>query len=439
MTGPGRRARGRSGAGSTRAKGVDLDLFPDPAPPSQSLRAVEYPELDPRDSYPGETARSAVTVSTLTRTARDIVEGAFIPLWVRGEVVDFKAHRNGHWYFCLRDPSAQIRCVVWSRDQRGLAAPPDEGMQVSAFGRLTVYPARGEMQFAVTRMEAEGDGLRRKALEIIRARLEADGLLAAERKRPLPRLPRVIAVVTSPDGAALHDIVAVIRRRAAGVRLVVVPAAVQGESAPQELCYALDQVNRWGEADVVIVGRGGGAQEDLRAFNNERVARALAACTAPTISAVGHEIDISICDLVADHRAPTPSAAAEAATPSRAELWSDLRKFSLHLQGSMRSSIRMSREAFRHAERDLSSGIEGQVATRKAMLEGVAGKLHALSPMATIARGYAVARGEAGTTLTSAAQFTSGMSFDLVVRDGVVPAQVRAVPGVPNSDRESQA
>lgn len=412
---------------------------------SRASRSAEQPELDIYDGeYPGETARSAVTVSTLTRTARDIVEGAFIPLWVRGEVVDFKAHRNGHWYFCLRDPSAQIRCVVWSRDQRGLAAPPDEGMQVSAFGRLTVYPARGEMQFAVTRMEAEGDGLRRKALEIIRARLDADGLLSPERKRALPRLPRVVAVVTSPDGAALHDIVAVIRRRAAGVRLVVVPAAVQGESAPQELCYALDQVNRWGEADVVIVGRGGGAQEDLRAFNSERVARALAACAVPTISAVGHEIDISICDLVADHRAPTPSAAAEAATPSRTELWSELRKYSLRLQGGMRGSLRVSRDAVRHVERDLSTAVVGQMAIRKAMLERVAGKLHALSPMATIARGYAVARSGAGTTLSSAADFVPGTAFELVVRDGIVPAQVRSVSGGTesggaNSDGESAA
>ena len=162
--------------------------------------------------------------------------------------------------------------------------------------------------------------MRRKALEATRARLEADGLLSLDRKRTLPRFPRVIAVVTSPDGAALHDIVAVTRQRAANVRLVLVPAKVQGDGAPGDLRRALDRVNRWGEADLVIIGRGGGAREDLWAFNDERVARAVAACRVPTISAVGHEVDITICDLVADYRAPTPSAAAEAATRSRAEL-----------------------------------------------------------------------------------------------------------------------
>jgi exodeoxyribonuclease VII large subunit len=246
---PRRASRGEAAGGS------DLDLFspeaPPPAPPaaesrtSKARKPAQKPEPERVDAYPGETAQSAVTVSLLSQTARDVVEGAFIPLWVRGEVSDFKAHRNGHWYFTLRDRTAQIKCVVWSRDQRGVPASPDDGMQVVAFGKLTVYAARGEMQFTVLRIEAEGDGLRRKALERTRARLEADGLLAPERKRPLPRFPRVIAVVTSPDGAALHDIVAVLRKRAANVRLIVVPAKVQGDSAPMELCAALARVNRW--------------------------------------------------------------------------------------------------------------------------------------------------------------------------------------------------
>jgi len=291
-----------------RVAATEPDLF-GPTPVAEPIALPEPPrsyisEFIEHVGYPGESARSAVTVSMLTETARDVIEGAFVPIWVRGEISDFKAHRNGHWYFCLRDRTAQVRCVVWNRDQFRIPATPDNGMQVAAFGRLTVYASRGEMQFTVARIEADGDGLRRKALEITRARLEADGLLALERKRPLPRFPRVIAVVTSPDGAALHDIKAVIRRRAANVRLVVVAAAVQGNSAPEELCFALDQVNRWGGADLVIIGRGGGAHEDLWAFNDERVARAVAACRVPTISAVGHEIDISICDLVADYRPP---------------------------------------------------------------------------------------------------------------------------------------
>jgi exodeoxyribonuclease VII large subunit len=272
------------------------------------------------ETFPGASPHSAISVSTLTQTAKDVVEGAFIPLWVRGEVSDFKSHRNGHWYFSLRDRSSQLRCVVWSRDQVGIPAAPDDGMQVAALGQLGVYASRGEMQFTVRRLVADGDGLWRKALEQSRVRLEADGLLAATRKRALPRFPRRIAFVTSTSGAALHDVVAVLRRRAPGVELVVAHASVQGETAPLELCAALERVCRWGGADLVIIGRGGGSRDDLWAFNDECVARAVAACPVPTISAVGHEIDVTLCDLVADFRAPTPSAAAEAASPSRDEI-----------------------------------------------------------------------------------------------------------------------
>ena len=272
------------------------------------------------ETFPGASPGSAVSVSTLTQTAKDVVEGAFIPLWVRGEISDFKAHRNGHWYFSLRDFSSQLRCVVWSRDQLGIPAAPDDGMQVAALGQLGVYAARGEMQFTVKRLEADGDGLWRKALEQTRVRLEADGLLASARKRALPRYPRRIAFVTSASGAALRDVIAVLRRRAPGVELVVAHASVQGESAPLELCAALGRVCHWGGADVVIIGRGGGSRDDLWAFNDERVARAVAACPVPTISAVGHEVDVTLCDLVADFRAATPSAAAEAAAPSREEI-----------------------------------------------------------------------------------------------------------------------
>jgi exodeoxyribonuclease VII large subunit len=395
-----------------------------PAEPTASY-VSEYIETN---GYPGETARSAVTVSMLTETARDVIEGAFVPIWVRGEVSDFKAHRNGHWYFCLRDRTAQIKCVVWNRDQFRIPAAPDNGMQVAALGRLTIYASRGEMQFTIVRVEADGDGLRRKALEITRARLEADGLLALERKRELPRFPRVIAVITSPDGAALHDITAVLRRRAANVRLVVVPAAVQGASAPEELCFALDQVDRWGEADLVIIGRGGGAHEDLWAFNDERVARAVAACRVPTISAVGHEIDISICDLVADYRAPTPSAAAETATRSQDELRRELARLSSQIVAATRANIRSSADRLRHLARDVAAASSVHVVSRRTQLEAVAGRLHALSPVATLARGYSVARGKDGATLDSVAAFRDKMSFELVVRDGVIAAKVSGAP-----------
>jgi len=256
------------------------------------------------------------SVSDVALETRALVESGLHPLWVRGEISDFKQHRNGHWYFCLRDASAQIKCVVWSRDQRGLPAPPDDGMQVVLYGQMTVYTARGDLQLKVTRMQADGDGLWRKAMEQTLAKLRAEGLLEESRKRPIPRFPKRVAIVTSPDGAAIGDIVAVLRKRHSGVQVIVCPAKVQGDGAPREIVGALRRVARWGQADLVIVGRGGGAKEDLWAFNDERVARAVVACPVPVISAVGHETDITVCDAVADLRAPTPSAAAMTASRS---------------------------------------------------------------------------------------------------------------------------
>jgi exodeoxyribonuclease VII large subunit len=408
----------------------DLDLF---APEPNEVYPEPARQLDPTAVYeelgttfPGASPSSAVRVATITETAKDILEGAFMPLWVRGEVIDFKAHRNGHWYFCLRDGNAQLRCVVWSRDRRLIPAPPDEGMEVTALGQLTVYAARGEMQFAVRRIEAEGDGLWRKALERTRARLEADGLLARERKRPLPRYPRVVAVVTSPDGAALHDITAVVRRRAPHVKVVLIPAAVQGDAAIEELCFAIDQVRRWNEADIVIFGRGGGAREDLRAFNDERVARALARCPAPTISAVGHEIDVTICDLVADHRAPTPSAAAEAAVRAREELVGELHDRARQLLGTMSARLEDSGLTLHRLAAHLTTASRAVIDRRAGRIASVAGRLHALSPLATLARGYAIAQNDEGQTLASVDQFTPGAEFDLRVRDGTVRSTAKS-------------
>jgi exodeoxyribonuclease VII large subunit len=384
------------------------------------------------DAAPGETAATAIPVSLLTQTAKDVVEGAFPPVWVRGEISDFKAHRNGHWYFGIRDATAQLRCVVWARDQRGIPAAPDDGMQVTAFGQLGVYAARGEMQFTVRRMAAEGDGLWRKALDETRQRIAADGLLDPARKRALPRHPRRIAMVTSASGAALRDVIAVLRRRAPGVELVVVHAAVQGEGAPLELCAALAQVARWRGAELVIIGRGGGSREDLWAFNDERVVRALAACPVPTISAVGHEVDITLCDLVADLRAPTPSAAAESAVASVAELGFLLETLRERLVGSVSDRLASLRSRTADTSRGLREATVRRVVDRQVAMQGLAGRLHALSPLATLARGYAVPRGMAGHTLGAARDFRVGERFVLRVRDGEVDAdvvRVRPLPG----------
>jgi len=389
--------------------------------------SAEVQPVDPGDAYPGGSPRSAIAVSTLTQTAKDIVEGAFPPVWVRGEISDFKAHRNGHWYFCLRDDQSQLRCVVWSRDQRSIPAMPDEGMQVAALGQLGVYAARGEMQFTIRRLEAEGDGLWRKALEQTRLRLAADGLLSPERKRPLPRYPRRIAMITSASGAALRDVIAVLRRRSPGVELFVVHAAVQGEQAPLELCAALDQVARWGGVELLIIGRGGGSREDLWAFNDERVARAVAASTVPTISAVGHEVDITLCDLVADLRAPTPSAAAESAVPSQREVARALGDTRRRLEGAIAGRVLDARSAARRLSQALASTTAAQVDSRRATAGALVGRLQALSPLATLARGYAVPRDEAGRTLGSVDAFKVGMPFALRLADGEVEAAVVAL------------
>lgn len=386
---------------------------------------------DVGDAFPGASPASAIAVSTLTQTVKDVVEGAFIPLWVRGEVSDFKMHRNGHWYFCLRDRDSQLKCVVWSRDRLGIPAAPDDGMQVTALGQLGIYAARGEMRFNVRRMEAEGEGLWRKALEETRARLERDGLLAVSRKRPLPRFPRRIAVVTSASGAALRDIVAVIRRRAPGVELVVVHAAVQGTSAPVELCAALDRVTRWGQAELVIIGRGGGSREDLWAFNDERVARAVAACPVPTISAVGHEVDITLCDLVADLRAPTPSAAAETAVASRIEVALELGAQRSRLLGAIEMCLDEPRQRASSAAHALSGAVTDRVSVSQTQISALAGRLNALSPLATLERGYGVARGADGATLASIADFAPGRGFTLRVRDGEVDATANATRMLP--------
>jgi len=368
----------------------------------------------------------------LTSAAKDLIEGAFPPLWVRGEISDFKAHRNGHWYFSLRDANAQVKCVVWSAQTRRIPAPPDDGMQVLAKGQMTVWPVRGDLQFSITNIDAEGDGLWRKALELTRKRLEVDGLLDPARKRPLPRFPRRIVVITSPDGAALHDIVKVARGRSPDVEIVIIAAKVQGEGAPEELIAAIERVNRWPNADLLIIGRGGGAREDLWAFNDERVARALASCAIPTISGVGHEVDITICDLVADVRAATPSAAAEIAVPSRRELAAHVRSIASRLQNGVRRRNDRGVAALTRVKGRLSLGAARVVERRQNRVETAAAQLHALSPLATLQRGYAVARGSNRATLSRAVQFAIGAEFDLWVSDGIVRAIVQSTRSLPD-------
>ncbi len=369
-------------------------------------------------------------MATLTAATRDILEGAIPPLWVRGEIVGFKEHRNGHWYFTLKDRDAQIRCVVWASDTRRILAPPDEGMAVVVRGQLTMFTGRGELQFRVTALEGVGDGLLRKALEQTRLRLEADGLLDAARKRPLPQFPRCVAVVTSSEGAALHDILAVIRRRCP-IRVVLVPATVQGSEAPRSVRVALERVARWNGADLLIVGRGGGSREDLWAFNDERLVRTVAAMPVPVISAVGHEVDVTLCDLVADYRAPTPSAAAEAAVPLLCDLAQRVRVLAESLRDAAQQRVERARSTAQSAARAVGESARRHVERRRLRVEAATGRLHALSPLATMTRGYAAVSDISGRPITSVASVAEGASFAVRLADGRVDALAQRVETIP--------
>lgn len=262
--------------------------------------------------------RRPLSVSELTWQVKGELERQFASVWVEGEIVNFTAASSGHWYFNLNDGAAQIRGVCFRTSNLRIKFKPFDGVQVRVRGRLTVYEKRGEYQLIVESLEPAGAGALMAAFEQIKAKLDREGLFAAERKRTLPLLPRRIGVVTSPTGAAIYDIINVLTRRTENVSLVLIPTRVQGESAGEEIAAAIELANAFSSGaseenkiDVLIVGRGGGSAEDLWAFNEERVARAIYGSKIPVISAVGHEVDVTIADMVADLRAPTPSAAAE--------------------------------------------------------------------------------------------------------------------------------
>src|SRR5690606_17849640 len=264
-----------------------------------------------------EEERRPVSVSELNAEIRSVLERSFAGVWVEGEIRGFKAHTSGHWYFSLSDGSASIKAVCFRNTNFRIRFRPADGMQVRIRGRVTTYEVRGEYQLLVDSIEPVGAGALAVALEQIKARLAAEGLFDQALKRPLPMFPRRVGIVTSKTGAALHDILQVMGRRARSIHVVVIPTLVQGEAAATQIARAIALANEFCDGcledekiDVLIVGRGGGSAEDLWAFNEEQVARAIRASKIPVISAVGHEVDFTIADLAADHRAPTPSAAA---------------------------------------------------------------------------------------------------------------------------------
>lgn len=374
---------------------------------------------------------------------------------VLGEISNFKHHSSGHMYFTLKDEHSRLRCVMFRRENMRLRFRPADGQAVIAKGDVSVYEAAGDYQLYVREMVPAGHGELALAFEQLKQKLAAEGLFDEERKRPLPVLPRRIGVVTSPEGAALRDIISVTRRRFPNMPILLAPAVVQGEEGPDSVVRAIRLMNEHGGVDVLIVGRGGGSLEDLWTFNDERVARAIAASRIPVISAVGHETDFTIADFVADKRAPTPSAAAEMAVPDKRALLAHIQGQYERLQSGVRRRIEQGRSRLRllesrpvlarpgellleyrqrvdDAEERSGRAARDMLDQRERALAAAAGKLDALSPVATLARGYAVARrADTGQVVRRGGQVAAGDELLIRVVDAELTASVKAVAPAP--------
>ena len=301
------------------------------------------------------TRKTPISVSELNRRARTLLESGLSRMWIEGEISNLARPASGHVYFSLKDERAQIRCAWFRQRQRGQARDLANGDQMLALGRVSLYEPRGDYQLIVEQLEPAGEGELRRRFERLKRKLEAEGLFDAAGKRPLPELPRRIGVVTSPSGAAVRDIISVLRRRFPSIPVIIYPAAVQGAQAVPELTAALASAAARNECDVLIVGRGGGSLEDLWAFNEEAVARAIRRSPIPVISAVGHEVDVTIADLVADRRAPTPSGAAEIAVPEQVEWQQNVSRSLKRLTGLMRRALEDQQQTFDWLNRRLAA------------------------------------------------------------------------------------
>jgi exodeoxyribonuclease VII large subunit len=315
-----------------------------------------------------ELTRDVYSVSRLAAETRAVLEGSFPLLWVEGEITGLSQPRSGHLYFALKDPHAQVRCAMFRNRNVLLRFAPADGQQVLARVRVSFYEPRGEFQLVVEHMEPAGEGALRRAFEALKARLEQEGLFDPARKKPLPAFAQRLGVVTSPSGAALHDVLTVLRRRFPGLPVVVYPVPVQGAGAAEEVAGMLRLADARGECDLLILTRGGGSPEDLATFNDEALARTIAALRTPIVSAVGHEIDFTIADFVADRRAPTPSAAAELASPDGPALRARLDRLGARLLGAHRRGLAQRASALRELIRRLDRSHPAAQLRRRAQL-----------------------------------------------------------------------
>ena len=391
---------------------------------------------------------NAITVSAVVSFLREILEANefFSDLWIQGEVSNYSRSQVGHRYFSLRDQSAALRTVMFREKMPGFQLK--DGERVLAHGYISVYPQRGELQFICDFMRPEGVGIMAARFEQLRLKLEEEGLFDVARKRPLPRFPRRIGLVTSPTGAALQDIVNVLTRRWPLAQVLLAPALVQGEQAAGQVAGALRQLAKEPDLDLCIVARGGGASEDLSAFNDERVARAIYAFPSPVISGVGHETDITIADLVADVRAATPTAAAERSTPDLVQVCRSLRVMDRAMASCVRQQVaesaadvearlrRLQRAApdvpgmagdVRALLTSMRAALERRTASDRARFESVAGRIASLDPMATLSRGYAIVQKEGAAkrpVVNSARKVKPGDRLSVSVADGAFWAEV---------------
>ncbi len=389
----------------------------------------------------------------VTNYLRDLLDGdpLLSNIWVRGEISNFKKHSSGHMYFVLKDDSSCLRCVMFRSRNSQLLFTPTNGMRVVARGSVSVYERDGLYQLYVEELSPDGVGSLYLAYCQLKARLQAEGLFAVEKKKPLPLLPRKIGVVTSPNGAAWRDLVSIMRRRFPGIPILLVPAAVQGDQAPEQIVRAIETLNQRRDVDVIIVGRGGGSLEELWAFNTEEVARAIFASRIPVVSAVGHETDWTIADLVADLRAPTPSAAAELVVPCRAELENKLCSLQNRLLQALdrychNKQLRLKQVAGRNMialMKKLSAAHKQELRlcslrllqnirllreNWKSRLKLLAGKLNLLSPLTVLERGYSICWDPRKEQLVcSRTQVQEGDSVEVILSDGSLECLIARV------------
>ncbi len=394
----------------------------------------------------------ALTVTDVNRYIKTMLgaDEVLSSLVIRGEISNFKPHPSGHLYFTLKDQNAEIAAVMFRGDAARMNFRPANGMRVLVYGRIDVYEKSGRYQVYASTMLADGVGALYMELERLKKKLEAEGLFDPARKKPLPTHPRRVGVITASSGAALRDILNITGRRDPGADILLYPSLVQGVDAPASLCAGMACLNAEGSCDVIIIGRGGGSVEDLWAFNDEAVVRAVAASRIPVISAVGHETDFTLCDFAADCRAPTPSAAAELALPDRASLLAYVGEKEAGLRRSVfqvlmgkeqklqslqknlellspEGSLRRTEEVLNHRVQLLEQGIRRQMEQKQGRFRSAVEKLNALNPLAILERGYSAVRNGEGRIVSHADELTVGEQVELLLSDGSAKAQILSV------------